>query len=54
MSNITEIQKTIIKDFEVFDNWIEKYEYLIDLGKSLPKIKNTYKMRGKSIWTRIM
>ena len=44
MSNITEIQKTIIKDFEVFDNWIEKYEYLIDLGKSLPKIKNTYKI----------
>ena len=41
---ITEIQKTIIKDFEVFDNWIEKYEYLIDIGKEMDQIDEKYKI----------
>jgi cysteine desulfuration protein SufE len=26
-------EKEIISEFEIFDNWMEKYEYLIDLGK---------------------
>ena len=38
MKSIKQIQDEIIEDFNVFDNWIEKYEYLIDLGKELPKI----------------
>tara|TARA_B100000900_G_C20397441_1_gene641248 strand:- start:114 stop:530 length:417 start_codon:yes stop_codon:yes gene_type:complete len=38
MKSINQIQDEIIEDFNVFDNWIEKYEYLIDLGKGLPKI----------------
>ena len=37
--SIEEIEKEIIEEFELFDNWIDKYEYLIDLGKSLPKIE---------------
>lgn len=38
MKSIEQIQDEIIENFNVFDNWVEKYEYLIDLGKDLPKI----------------
>ncbi len=38
MKSIEQIQDEIIENFNVFDNWVEKYEYLIDLGKELPKI----------------
>ena len=40
---INEIQDQIIEDFSFFDDWMEKYEYIIDLGKSLPLIDGTYK-----------
>src|SRR3989304_6682105 len=41
---INEIQDSIIDDFEVFDDWIEKYEYLIEYAKSLPLIEEKYKV----------
>jgi len=31
-------QQEIIDEFAVFDDWMDKYEYIIDLGKDLPKI----------------
>jgi cysteine desulfuration protein SufE len=33
--NINEIQDEIIEEFELFDDWADKYEYIIDLGKKL-------------------
>jgi len=36
---IKEIQEEIIEDFEMFDNWTDRYEYIIELGKTLPLIK---------------
>ncbi len=36
--NITEIQENIVEEFDLFEDWMEKYEYLIDLGKALPII----------------
>ena len=44
MKNITRIQQEIIEDFELFDNWVQKYEYLIDLGKDLVLINAEYKI----------
>ncbi|MDR1054242.1 MAG: SufE family protein [Prevotellaceae bacterium] len=35
---INEIQDKIIDEFSVFDDWMDKYSYLIDLGKDLPPI----------------
>lgn len=35
---IEEKQKEIIDDFAVYDDWMEKYEYIIELGKELPLI----------------
>jgi len=35
---IKEIQEEIIEEFNLFDDWMERYEYLIEIGKSLPII----------------
>uniref|UniRef100_UPI0040470C19 SufE family protein n=1 Tax=Polaribacter sp. TaxID=1920175 RepID=UPI0040470C19 len=41
---IKEIQEEIIDEFSMFDDWIGRYEYIIDLGKSLPLIDTKYKL----------
>lgn len=40
---INEIQDEIIEEFELFDDWEGKYEYIIDLGKKLPKLADEHK-----------
>jgi cysteine desulfuration protein SufE len=41
---IKEIQEEIIDEFSMFDDWMERYEYIIELGKSLPIIDAQYKL----------
>ncbi len=43
MKNITEIENEIIEEFSFFDNWEEKYEYIIDFGKNLKPMDAAYK-----------
>ena len=43
MLSIQEIQKDIIEEFDMFEEWMEKYEYIIELGKTLPLIDEQYK-----------
>jgi len=43
MQSINEIQDEIIEEFEIFDQWMDKYEYIIDLGKQLPIIEEQYR-----------
>ncbi|SOE24098.1 Cysteine desulfuration protein SufE [Spirosomataceae bacterium TFI 002] len=40
---IDEKQEEIIEDFDLFDDWEGKYEYIIDLGKKLPGIADEFK-----------
>ncbi len=40
---INELQDEVIEDFDLFDDWMDKYEYLIELGKKLPMIDEQYK-----------
>ena len=35
MESLEKIQKSISEEFDIFDTWMEKYEYIIDLGKKL-------------------
>ena len=35
---IKDIEQQIVEEFSVFDNWMDKYQYIIDLGKSMPVI----------------
>ncbi len=41
---IKEIQEEIIDEFSMFEDWMERYQYIIDLGKSLPLIEDAYKL----------
>jgi len=49
MSTIQEIQTEIIEDFAMFDDWMQKYEYLIDLGKELSPIEERFKTEDNLI-----
>ena len=40
MQTIQQIQNEIIDEFDFFEDWSEKYQYLIDLGKNLPNFDN--------------
>lgn len=40
---IEEIQEEIVDEFSMFDDWMQRYEYIIELGKSLPLIDEKYK-----------
>jgi cysteine desulfuration protein SufE len=46
---IEETEQEIVEEFEMFDDWMQKYEYLIDLGRSLPMISGEYKTDDKII-----
>jgi cysteine desulfuration protein SufE len=41
---IKEIQEEIVDEFSMFDDWMQRYEYIIDLGKNLPLIKEEFKI----------
>jgi cysteine desulfuration protein SufE len=42
---INEVQDKIIGDFSIFDDWMDKYNLLIDLGKDLPVIDPKFKVK---------
>lgn len=46
---IQEIQNQIVEEFEMFDEWMDKYEYIIELGKELPQIKPEFKTDDNKI-----
>ncbi len=43
MHNPQEAQQEIISDFSLFDNWLDRYQYLIDLGKKLEPLDEAEK-----------
>ncbi len=47
--NIKEIQNEIVDEFSMFDDWMERYEYIIELGKGLPIIEDQYKTEDNII-----
>ena len=42
-SDIVETQEAIIDAFELFDDWTDRYQYIIDLGRSLPEFPEEWK-----------
>ena len=46
---IKDIQDQIVEEFDIFDSWMDKYEYLIELGKSVPVIDDSNKIEENII-----
>lgn len=56
-STISEEQENIIEEFSFFEDWMDKYQYLIDLGRKLPKmpeeyLRDEFKLKGcqSQVW----
>ena len=46
---IQDIQREIVEEFSMFDDWMQRYEYIIELGKTLPLIDEQYKVEENII-----
>lgn len=46
---IKEVQEEIIDEFSMFEDWMQRYEYIIELGKTLPLIEEQYKTEDNII-----
>ena len=46
---IPAIEDEIVEEFSLFDNWEDKYEYLIDMGKKLPILEDAHKKEENKI-----
>ncbi|CAH0337321.1 Cysteine desulfuration protein SufE [Flavobacterium sp. CECT 9288] len=46
---IKNIQEEIVEEFSMFDDWMDRYEYIIELGKKLPLIKEEFKTEDNII-----
>jgi len=49
MATINEIQEQIVSEFSVFDDWMDKYSLLIDMGNELPPLDAKYKIQNNLI-----
>lgn len=49
MSNIAEIQAQLVEEFELFDDWMSRYEHVIDLGKQLGDFPEEWKTEENKI-----
>lgn len=43
MSDIRSIEEDIIEEFEIFDDWMDRYNYLIEISKDLPLVNQEFK-----------
>jgi cysteine desulfuration protein SufE len=49
MKSISEIENEIVSDFELFDEWSDKYQYIIELGQKLPPLDDIHKKEENKI-----
>src|SRR3954464_12247350 len=49
MKPIEEIENEIVSDFELFDEWSDKYHYIMELGDKLPSLNEKYKIEENKI-----
>ena len=49
MNKINVVQEEIVEEFSLFEDWMQRYEYMIELGKSLPLIDPEYKIEDNII-----
>ena len=50
LKSVKEIELEISQEFEVFDSWMDRYEYIIDLGKQLAAFPNEWKTEENKVY----
>jgi cysteine desulfuration protein SufE len=48
-NTIEEIENEIVEEFSIFDEWMDKYEYIIELGKNLPSMNENLKTDERKV-----
>ena len=48
-ASMQDIEKEIVEEFQLFDSWDDRYEYIIDLGKKLPALDPRYKLEENKV-----
>lgn len=49
MSDVQDAQTALIEEFQFFDDWMDRYQYIIDLGRRLPEFPETAKIDRNKI-----
>lgn len=49
MNEIEEAQRALVEEFSYFDNWMDRYQYIIDLGRRLPEFPDSDKTDARKI-----
>jgi len=49
MESVLTAEQEIIEEFELFDDWSDKYQYIIELGQKLPELNDKYKLDENKI-----
>lgn len=49
MNEVEQAQQEVVEEFGFFDNWMDRYQYLIDLGRRLPELADTEKVDANKI-----
>ena len=49
MTDIEQAQAELIEEFEFFDNWVDRYQYIIDMGKRLPDFPEDWRTEENRI-----
>lgn len=49
MVGIQQAQDELVEEFQLFDNWLDKYQYLIDLGRKLPEFPEQYQIEANKL-----
>jgi cysteine desulfuration protein SufE len=48
-NTIEEIENEIVEEFSIFDEWMDKYEYIIELGKNLPSMDENLRTEERKV-----
>lgn len=49
MNEVTAAQRELVEEFGLFDNWMDRYQYIIDLGRRLPEFPNALRTEENRI-----
>lgn len=49
MNEVSEAQREVVDEFAFFDNWMDRYQYLIDLGRRLPELPDADRVEENKI-----